>query len=279
MKLLIIDGHNLLFQMFFGMPPRIFGKDGRAIHGTLGFTGGLIKMIRMVEPTHLAALFDSEGHNPRTELYAGYKANRIDYTHVPETDNPFSQLQDIYAAMDYMGVFHTEIDSEETDDAAAAYAYKYGGEMEVIIASFDSDFFQLINGNVSILRYRGDKSYFCDEAYIKEKFGISPGQYADFKALAGDPSDNIKGAERVGPKTAAALLRRFGSLEGVIKGQGEIEKPAIRESINQSAERLKTNYELIKLDNQADIPYPIEALEYTYNGITTNAVLEKTGLK
>ncbi len=95
-KLLIIDGSNLLFQMFFGMPSRIFSKDGKAIQGTLGFVGALIKIIKMTNPTHLVILFDSEQKNVRTEINANYKANRIDYSTVPNEQNPFSQIKRDY---------------------------------------------------------------------------------------------------------------------------------------------------------------------------------------
>ena len=71
-KLLIIDGSNLLFQMFYGMPARIVNRDGKAIQGTLGFVGAAIKMIKMTAPTHLVALFDGEQQNSRTELLAEY---------------------------------------------------------------------------------------------------------------------------------------------------------------------------------------------------------------
>lgn len=83
-KLLIIDGHNLLFQMSFGMPARIVNKDGIAIQGVLGFVGALNKIISMIELTHIVVLFDSEQHNDRKDIVEEYKANRIDYTDVPE---------------------------------------------------------------------------------------------------------------------------------------------------------------------------------------------------
>ena len=89
-KLLLVDGSNLLFQMFFGMPARIVNKSGRAIHGTMGFIGAFLKIIRMTKPTHIAVLFDGEHENARVELNADYKANRIDYNEVPEEENPFS---------------------------------------------------------------------------------------------------------------------------------------------------------------------------------------------
>ena len=278
MKLLIVDGHNLLFQMFFGMPSRIIGKDGRAIHGTLGFIGALIKMIKMVEPTHAVVLFDGEHDNPRVELSVDYKANRIDYSDVPDEDNPFSQLYDIYTALDCMSILHTEIADGEADDAMAAYALTYGSEMEIVIASFDSDFFQLISENVKILRYRGKKTVICDGVFVQEKFGVTPMQYVDFKSLTGDVSDNIKGADKIGSKTAATLLQQFGSLKVIIENADGITKPSIKKSVKQYAERLKTNYCLIKLDNKTKIPFDIDRLKYDYTGITTNEVLGRIGL-
>lgn len=89
-KLLLVDGSNLLFQMFFGMPARIVGSEGKAIQGTLGFVGALLKIIRMVAPTHMLVIFDGEHENSRCELDADYKANRIDYGTVSEEENPFS---------------------------------------------------------------------------------------------------------------------------------------------------------------------------------------------
>jgi len=147
-KLLIVDGHNLLFQMFFGMPSRIVNKDGKAFQGTLGFVGALIKIIKMVKPTYLVVLFDGEYENKRSEILSSYKANRMDYSEVSEDESPFSQLQDIYDALDYMGIKHTEVMEYETDDVVASYTFKYAQEIKIVISSFDSDFFQLIDENV-----------------------------------------------------------------------------------------------------------------------------------
>lgn len=115
-RILIIDGSNLLFQMFFGMPARIVNDQGKAIQGTLGFVGAFLKIIRKVEPTHIAVLFDGEHKNDRTTLDADYKTNRIDYSEIPEDQNPFSQISDVYAALDFMGIKHTETTICEADD-------------------------------------------------------------------------------------------------------------------------------------------------------------------
>lgn len=185
----------------------------------------------------------------------------------------------MYAALDYMGIKYTETTVCETDNWIAGYVHTYGETTEVIVVSFDSDFFQLIIENVSILRYRGDNTVICTPAYLREKFGIEPSQYADFKSLTGDDSDNIKGADKVGPKTASMLLCEFGDFENVLLNAEAIRKPSIRESIIRNVDRLRTNYKLIKLECTVPLPFTMEDLPYTYDGITTNEVLKGIGVK
>lgn len=278
-KLLIVDGSNLLFQMFFGMPARIVNEQGKTIQGTLGFVGALLKIIRKTEPSHVVVLFDGEHQNDRSALDSDYKANRTDYSNIPEQENPFSQLPDVYAALDYLGIKHTETTTNETDDLIAAYAYTYGQENEIVISSFDSDFFQLITDNVTVLRYRGDNTVICTPEYINQRLGIEPSQYADFKSLTGDSSDNIRGADKVGPKTAALLLGQFGTLQNILANAQNIKKPSIKESVIRNTERLKINYKLIKLEASAELPFDIDELNYNLNGITTNEVLKGINLK
>ncbi len=278
-KLLLVDGSNLLFQMFYGMPARILNREGKPIQGTLGFVGALLKIIRRVQPTHLAVLFDGECHNDRTDMDENYKANREDFSQMEEEDTPFFQMPDVYRALDYMGICHAETTVCETDDWMAAYCRQYGQEAEIVIASQDSDFFQLITENVTVLRYRGDNSVLCDVSYIQEKLGIRPERYADFKSLTGDTADNIKGADKVGPKTAAWLLQEFGNLETIIARSGEIIKPSVRASVQQNAERLRRNYKLIRLTGDAQIPFDLEQLHYAHDGVTTTQVLTAIGVK
>lgn len=265
--------------MFFGMPARIRNKEGKAIQGTLGFTGALLKIVRRVSPTHLLVLFDGEHPNGRAELDPAYKANRVDYTAVPDDDNPFSQLPDIVAALDFMGIRHAETTDGETDDAIAGYVGRYRGRIPIVISSLDSDFFQLIGKTVTVLRYRGEHTVLCDTAYVLDRFGISPGLFADFKALVGDPSDNIKGADRVGPKTAAALLHRFGGLEEILQDADTIGQAAVRASIQANADRLRLNARLIRLRGGGALPFDIGELAYQDSGMTTNEVLAGIGLK
>ena len=302
-KLLLVDGHNLLFQMFYGMPARIVNHEGRAIQGTLGFVGALLKIIRRIEPSHMAVIFDGEHENRRKGLSEDYKANRPDYSKVPGEENPFSQLPDVYRALDYLEIPYWETEECEADDEIAAYVYTYGklsghcisdadlpgradtayvtwkNRLEIVISSFDSDFFQLITENVSVLRYRGEKTVLCDVAYIREKLGIEPSQYAEYKALTGDKADNREGIRGVGPKTAADLMRQFGSLEKLLAHRGEIRKPSLQNVLMEEEERLCRNYQLIWLDGRPPSPRKLEELAWKDCGMTTTEVLKGIGLK
>ena len=279
MKLLIVDGSNLLFQMFYGMPARITNSQGKAIQGTLGFVGALLKMIRAVSPSHVFVAFDGECENARTEIDTDYKANRPDYHDVPEEETPFSQLPDIFRALDYLGIPYLETSMCEADDWIAGYACRYGDDADVVIASQDSDFFQLITDRVHVLRYRGEQSTLCDPAYIRAKLGIDPCRYASYKSLTGDTADNIRGVEKVGPKTAAALLNQFRDVEDLIAHAGEIAKPSVRESVMNSTDRIRRNYALIALSGESDLPFALEDLAYTYTGLTTTQVLTGIGVR
>ena len=278
-KILIVDGSNLLFRMFFGMPARIYNEQGIGIWGVLGFVGALLKMVRQTEPTHLAVFFDGENENERTLLDSEYKANRIDYSKVNDDENPYSQLPYIYQALSYLGIAYAETTDCEVDDWISSYTNLYGKENKIIVSSFDSDFFQLLNNNVSILRYRGEKSVIYTPVYLREKYGIEPSQYADFKSLTGDKADNIIGAEKIGIKTASALLQEFGTLDNIIRNADDIKKQSVRKSITKNSERLMRNLKLIKLDSIRPIPFELDELQFSYNGISTTEVLRAIGLK
>lgn len=276
-RLLIIDGHNLLFQMFFGMPSKIIGLQGKAIHGVIGFVGAVNRLASMYMPTHLVIMFDGEKENPRKNILEEYKANRIDYSAVSEDENPFTQLPLIYEALDYMGIAHKETTDCETDDVIAAYALEYGKENEVMISSFDSDYFQLITDKVKVVRYRGQNSVVCDEEYIRGKYGVEPSKYLDFKCLVGDTSDNIPGIRGIGPKTAAKLINALGGIDDIRARSSEIESEKIRLAIDEGADIIKRNISLIKLGRGATLPFTLEEILFTNPRVRTMDVIRGIG--
>jgi len=278
-RLLIADGSNLLFQMFYGMPSRIVNSQGRPIHGTLGFVGALLRVIRETEPTHVAVLFDGEHDNTRTQIDPAYKADREDFTDIPEEQTPFCQLPDIYRALNWLGICHRETQCCEADDWIAGYARQYADRAQVIILSQDSDFFQLISETVTVYRYRGQKSVNCDRQWLWEKWGIDPSVYPDFKAMTGDPSDNIPGIPGIGPKTAAALLQQFGSLQGILQQLPAVQRPALRKTLEENRQRLQINDKLIRLTGDGELPFNLQQMAYQYQGQTTGQVLQAIGLR
>ena len=209
-KLLIIDGNNLLFQMFYGMPSAIYNKSGWPIHGTIGFISYVIKQIKLLEATKVIVVFDSDEAKERKELYPEYKANRdIDWEELKEEETPFSQEEDIKKALSYLGVKYIYSKGTEADDYIASIALSLKEMGEVIISSFDSDFFQLISERVSALRYRGKASVMWDEKHFMEEFGFSPCFYTLYKAIVGDSADNIKGIKGMGKKRTSSFIRRY----------------------------------------------------------------------
>ena len=118
----------------------------------------------------------------------------------------------------------------------------------------------------------------CDRNYIWEKLGIEPTQYADFKAMVGDTADNIRGAEKIGPKTAAQLLNRFGNLEEILANSQQVEKPSVRRSLEENADRLRKNYRLIRLSGAESVPFTPEEMAYTYRGENSRQVLTAIGI-
>ena len=254
-KLLVVDGHNLLFQMFFGMPSRIVNSQGVAIHGVLGFVGALNKILDALCPTHVVVLFDGERHNPRCDVDENYKANRTDYSQVEESENPFSQLPHVYSALDFMQIAHVETETCETDDVVASYVKNYRDVCEIVIASFDSDYFQLVDDNVSVFRYRGKNSVLCTKSYVQKRYGVQPCEFAHFKSLAGDASDNVRGVKGIGPKRAAALLQRFGTVQNLCEHAEQVENATLRQSICQSKAQIFRNFSLINLQGNEPLPF------------------------
>jgi len=255
--LIIIDGHNLLFRMFYGMPDRIIGADGKPVHAAVGFIGAVCNIINDLHPSHMVVLFDSEECGDRRSLSPEYKANRPDYSAMSEEECPFTQLPYIYKALDEMGIAYSEVHGWEADDVIASYALTYTGEPDIMlgIVSTDKDYYQLISENVWVVQYSSRAIGYVSPDLLYAKYGIPPSLFADFKCLIGDKSDNIPGAAGIGPKYAAELLRQFGSLDEIIARRSEITRPSHRKSIEEAKDRLLLNRELILLKKEAPLPF------------------------
>lgn len=261
-RLLLVDGHNLLFRMFYGMPDNFYTPMGRKYNAVYGFGCAITKVLSLLQPTHALVLFDSPDCGDRRQLDEEYKANRPDFSDAAPNDCPFTQLPAIYALLDDMQIPHREIHGCEADDVIASYAMKCAGDYHVVIFSTDRDYWQLISDKVSILDYHGMNSSLITPPTVERKFGVKPEQFADFKCLIGDKSDNIVGVPGVGPKRAAEMLTRYGTLENLLAHTDEIDRPAIRKALEESRERLELNNRLIRLSGDASLPLEPEYLAF-----------------
>lgn len=186
-KIILVDGHNLLFRMFYGIPSSIKNSKGKEIRGLIGVIGSLKKLIEEFSPYSLVVIFDSEtSKNSNLAIDANYKANRIDYTNVVDEENPFSQLPLIKKALDYLNIFYLEVENNEADDYIASVACNSNNNSyQFIIVSTDSDFIQLVNSNIYFYVSRGKKSVLYDEIEVMKKYYVTSSKYIIFKALVG----------------------------------------------------------------------------------------------
>ena len=279
-KLLLVDGHNLLFQMFYGMPSRIIGKNGQSIQAVVGFIGALLKVIKNIQASHVVVLFDGENGSHRVDENLEYKGNRKDYTDAADEDNPFLQLNEIIRALDFAKIKHFEIiERMETDDIIASYALKYKNDFDVYILSNDTDFMQLVEKNVRVYVYRGKKSTIYDDVTVFNKYGVRPQYFADYKSLVGDSSDNIRGIRGIGPKTAKKLIDKFGHVEDIVSNMDSMESGFIKSQIAENTDILFANMKLIRLSKITATPYEIDALCFNdYENYRTVGILKEINL-
>lgn len=261
-RFLLVDGHNLLFRMFYGMPDNFYTPIGNKFNAVYGFMSAMNKVLSLLRPTHAIVLFDSPDCGERRSLDEDYKANRPDFSDAEPNDCPFTQLPAIYAFLRDAGIPMHETHGCEADDVIASYALRCPDDLHAVIFSTDRDYWQLVSEKVSILDYHGMDSSLITPPTVIRKYNVRPDQFADFKCLIGDKSDNITGVPGVGPKRAAELLNRFGSLENILASVEEIERPAVRKALIESRERLELNNRLIRLSANADLPIEPEFLSF-----------------
>ncbi|PKQ07727.1 MAG: DNA polymerase I [Alphaproteobacteria bacterium HGW-Alphaproteobacteria-11] len=217
--LFLVDGSGYIFRAYHALPPLTRKSDGLPVGAVAGFCNMLYKLIEDTkdefEPTHLAVIFDASSKTFRNDIYPEYKANRAE---PPEDLRPqFALVRDATRAF---GVPSIEMLGFEADDLIATYA-RLAAEAgaRVTIVSSDKDLMQLVNDRVDMLDTMKLKTIARDQ--VIEKFGVPPEKVVDVQALAGDSTDNVPGAKGIGIKTAAQLVREFGSLEDLLAATKE----------------------------------------------------------
>ena len=224
--LLAVDAPSMLFRAFYALPSSIKGSDGQPVNALLGAANLILREVETHEPRAVVLCFGPDAAHYRVELFADYHADREE---LPDELSPqWSDSRDFFEAFGWTVASH---DSLEADDLLGTYARleaEAGGR--ALLLTGDRDMFQCASKRVTVLYVRTGKSG-AEEIGPKEvkgRYGIPPELVPDFIALRGDPSDGIPGAKGVGEKTAAELLRRDGSLEGVLDGAIRETRPRLR---------------------------------------------------
>lgn len=218
-KLAIIDGSSLLYRAFYALPPTMTSPDGVPTNAVYGFLRMLLSLYRELDPAYVAVTFDKDRQTFRTEMYDGYKATRK-----PAPAELVPQFDLILEVMHVMGVAVYSLSGYEGDDVLGTLSARYEKELPVAIVTGDRDALQLASDRTTVyLMQKGISSMSeMTPKAVEEKYGITPSQVIDMKALMGDTADNIPGVPGIGEKTALKLLTQYKTLDNLYAHVDEI---------------------------------------------------------
>ncbi|MCE5259826.1 MAG: DNA polymerase I [Chloroflexi bacterium] len=249
-RLLLIDGHALAYRAYHAISP-LTSPSGEPTNAIYGFASMLLKAINDYPPDYVILTLDA-GRTFRHEMYPAYKANR---PKMP--DDLRVQIKRIQELVETLGIPTYTKEGYEADDILGTLARQAEAEdLDTIIVTGDTDTFQLITPLVHVLAPQGrmGDALLYDETRIQERYGLKPDQLVDYKALKGDPSDNIPGVAGVGEKGAAKLVAEYGSVEGVYKHLDEIKPERTRLALERGADAACESKKLVAIDrNVPDI--------------------------
>lgn len=253
-RLLIVDGHAYAYRAFHAIR-ELRSPVGQPTNAIYGFIKMLGKLRGTVQPTHLMVVWDGGLSAERVAALPAYKAQR---PAMPE--ELAAQLDEITQYLAAAGVASFCGEGIEADDYIAGLAVRaVAVGLEVVIASSDKDFMQLVRAEIGLLNPNDKSEKVWGAVQVREKTGVEPAQIVDWLSLVGDSVDNIPGVPGVGPKTAADLLGQFGSIANLYERLAEVRSQRIRESLASSAAVVRRNQELVRLKD--DLPGAIDPAE------------------
>jgi DNA polymerase-1 len=243
-KLILVDSNALVHRSFHAIPP-LTTRSGELVNAVYGFSSILLRVINELKPDYIAAAFDLPAPTFRHIEYKEYKAKR------PKT--PEELIKQIPRAKEILKALNIPIlekEGFEADDVIGTMAKRIGKDgVEVLIITGDLDTLQLVDENIRIYTPKRGLSdtIIYGEKEVEDRYGLKVNQMIDYKALRGDPSDNIPGVKGIGEKGACNLLKEFGTLENLYKkldtltDKQIIDSPALSKNV---AEKLKASKEM-----------------------------------
>jgi len=270
-KLVLVDGHAVFHRAYHAMPPLTTSK-GELVNAVFGFTSMLLRAINDIKPDYIAVTFDTAEPTFRHQEYTAYKAQRV-----AAPEELHEQMPRVKEVLNTLNIPIFELAGYEADDIIGTLvkqATENGiADLETIVVTGDRDTLQLVRPHVKI--YTPGKSFsdvvYYDEKIVKEKYSLSPKQLIDFKAIAGDPSDNIPGVRGIGGVGATKLVSEFGSVEGVYKNLEKIPERN-RKLLAESAEQAVLSKKLATID--CNTPIKLELPKCVLSDYDKEAVRE-----
>ncbi len=259
-RLVLFDGNALVHRAYHAMKDSmpLTTKSGEVVSGVYVFTLMLLKVLADLKPTHYAIAFDTRAPTFRHEMFAEYKAHR------PPTPNEL--LQQLDRVRQLVNAFHMpayELDGYEADDVLGSLSRQAAEQgVETIIVTGDADTMQLVTDQVKVLypRPRGtfsDTDLF-DEAAVNEKYGVRPEHIPDYKALLGDPSDNIPGVPGIGKKTAAKLIQEFGGIDDIYTHIDKVTPAKIQEILRENEATARQSRKLATIVTETPVTIKLD---------------------
>lgn len=256
--MVVIDGNSLINRAFYALPP-LTTKEGIHTNAVYGFVNILHKIFEDYKPEYISVAFDRKAPTFRHIEYEAYKAGR---KRMP--DELGQQLPILKEILDIMKIHRTEIDGFEADDLIGTLSkYGEGMNLEVYIVTGDKDALQLSTENTKVLFTKkgiSDIEIYTPEV-VFERYEVTPKQFIDLKGLMGDKSDNIPGVPGIGEKTAAKLIKEFGSIEYILENTEKIQNHKLREKMETYAEQAIFSKRLATIKTDVPIELSLEALK------------------
>src|SRR4051812_33104251 len=256
-RLMLLDGFGLVYRGYFALPPLTTSK-GELVNGVFGFASIVLRGIQDLQPDYLAVSFDLPGPTFRHEQYADYKATRVKMP--DDLRDQFPKVREVVKAL-RIPVY--EMPGYEADDVIGTITRRLDdrADLETTIVTVDLDMLQLVTPRVRLMTTRSgvENTVMYDVAKIDERFALRPDQMIDYKALKGDPTDNIPGVPGVGEKTAAKLIRDFGDLDSLLARLDEVTPPKLGDKLREHRDQILMGRKLSQIVRDLPIQIDLES--------------------
>ena len=260
-KIVLIDGHSILNRAFYGVPD-LTNAEGLHTNAIYGFLNILFKILDEEQPEYLTVTFDVHAPTFRHEMYPEYKGTRK-----PMAEELRQQVPVIKEVLQAMNIATIEKAGLEADDLLGTISHSCEEKgMDVAIISGDRDTLQLATEHVKIRIPKTKQGrteiedYFASD--VKEKYGVTPIEFIDVKALMGDTADNIPGVPGIGEKTATKIIVEYGNIENAHEHVSELKPPRASKNLDEFWDQAVLSKTLATIDIHADVPFNLEAARH-----------------